>query len=84
MTEILVTKDRENEFEKLHDSIREIFWDIVFECTLRLKENIDFIDKTDSFIIYALDHDQSAEEKKRSMLKSVDKDLLERLIHKYD
>jgi len=79
-SELVVPEEKKKEYDEARDVFAAMFWDIVYDCTLRLKENIGFINKTENFIIFAVDHDMSEEQTEISMRKSIDEELFAKLL----
>ena len=67
--------------EDIKDNYRELFWNLVIETIVRLKDDVlqIGIDTTDNFIIFHCDHDQSYEERDKMICMTVDEETMKRI-----
>ncbi len=68
--------------EDIKDNYEEIFWDMIVDTILRLKDEMKEIgiDITENFIMFCCDHDQSDEERDRMIRWTVEEELMKKLI----
>lgn len=77
---VIVPKEEDRIYWGIAARYCELFFEIVIDVIEKLKENTDFIDKTEDFVIYASDHDVSYETFDELFLKTVDKDTYNTLL----
>ena len=70
--------------EDIKDNYKEIFWNMVIDTIEKLNRGMNElgINTTDDFIFFHCDHDQSNEEFDEMVSKTVNKELMERLINR--
>ena len=80
VSELVVPNDKKDEYYSVQAAYMDILHDIVFYCTEKLKKNIDFINKTDDFVIFAQDFaNVSAENIEKFARKTIDDELFAKL-----
>lgn len=65
--------------EELPENFYMFLIETCLYCAEKLKDNLDFLSKTDDFIIFVAEHDMSNERKLNLILKTVEKHLFEKL-----
>lgn len=70
--------------EDIKENYEDIFWEMVEETINKLKNEMEEIgiNIEKDFIFFYCDHDQSCEERDKMICKTVDKNLMEKLINK--
>ncbi|MCL2055324.1 MAG: hypothetical protein FWG90_12965 [Oscillospiraceae bacterium] len=69
-------------YKRIRCPYHDMYNEIILDVALRIKENLDFINKAENFIFFIYeDEEQSDEGVERYMLKTVDKELFEKLFH---